>query len=151
MRDSRPPEPGTVYVGGLPEDILESDLRRVFGRFGWIQRVWIARRPPGFGFVYFERIDDARLAVFKLHGERIWGVQLTVELSYSRMRPRNLELTPTRRTPDRSPQPRRHRFSRSRSSTPITMLPSHSISKTDKEAHYRKSPYERSRSRSPIV
>jgi hypothetical protein len=37
-----------VYVGNLPATIPESTVEREFERFGRC-RVWVARKPPGFG------------------------------------------------------------------------------------------------------
>lgn len=46
-----------VYIGGLSEDTNKYDLEDAFGRYGRVKAVWIARRPPGFGFV---EMDDPR-------------------------------------------------------------------------------------------
>uniref|UniRef100_A0AAV1TEI5 RRM domain-containing protein n=1 Tax=Peronospora matthiolae TaxID=2874970 RepID=A0AAV1TEI5_9STRA len=52
-----------VYVGNLLPRAKEGDLTHKFARFGTIHSVWIARRPPGFAFVYFARPEEAKRAV----------------------------------------------------------------------------------------
>ena len=46
-----------VYIGGLSEDTNKYDLEDAFSRYGRVKAVWVARRPPGFGFV---EMDDPR-------------------------------------------------------------------------------------------
>ena len=50
-----------VFVGNLPPEAEARDLRDFFRDFGQINDAWVARKPPGFGFVWFE---DERDAVF---------------------------------------------------------------------------------------
>jgi len=45
-----------IYVGNLPKDLseeefkdLEDEIEREFSRYGKIAKIWVARRPPGFG------------------------------------------------------------------------------------------------------
>ena len=56
-----------VFVGNLPPEAEARDLRDFFRDFGQINDAWVARKPPGFGFVWF---DDERDAVYP---ERIRG------------------------------------------------------------------------------
>jgi hypothetical protein len=49
-----------VFVGNLPPEAEARDLRDFFRDFGQINDAWVARKPPGFGFVWF---DDERDAV----------------------------------------------------------------------------------------
>jgi hypothetical protein len=51
---------GQVFVGNLPPEAEARDLRDFFRDFGTINDAWVARKPPGFGFVWF---DDERDAV----------------------------------------------------------------------------------------
>ena len=39
------------------------DLEDAFGKYGPVKNVWVARRPPGFGFVEMEDRQDAEEAV----------------------------------------------------------------------------------------
>ena len=41
--------------------------------FAKVLKVWIAQRPPGFGFVLMSYASDAEDAVRGLHGTKMWG------------------------------------------------------------------------------
>jgi len=71
-----------LYVGNLPFNADEDDLREFFGRVGPVQNVTIIReretkRSRGFGFV---ELDDqvARRAMRQLDGQDFLGRLLTV-------------------------------------------------------------------------
>nr|XP_039253806.1 serine/arginine-rich splicing factor 3-like [Styela clava] len=70
-----------VYVGNLGSQGSKSELERVFGFYGPLTNVWVARKPPGFAFVEFETEKDARDAVKALDGRTVCGVRARVELS----------------------------------------------------------------------
>ena len=57
-----------VYVGGLTRNASKEELEREFGRYGKLRSVFVARNPPGFGFVEFEDNQDAEDAVRALDG-----------------------------------------------------------------------------------
>ena len=59
---------GKVFVGNLPKDAREKELENSFTPFGLVKSVWVARNPPGFGFVHFEDPRDAKDAVKMLDG-----------------------------------------------------------------------------------
>ncbi|XP_003377495.1 splicing factor, arginine/serine-rich 3 [Trichinella spiralis] len=120
-----------VYVGGLPERASRGELEEIFGRFGPLRNVWVARRPWGFAFVEFEDARDAIDAVRQLDGSRMCGVRARVELSHGQRRnrgPRGYDderrggdrrsRTPPRRSRSgsyrRSRSPSRKRYRRSR-------------------------------------
>jgi len=75
-----------VYCGGLPSDTTSHELEDVFGRYGRLRKVWVARRPPGFAFIEFEDQRDAEDSVKALDGTRICGVRARVEMSSGRRR-----------------------------------------------------------------
>lgn len=63
----------SVRVTNLSEDVTEDDLRELFGAFGQLQRVFIARdretgESRGFAFVNYGRHEDAARAIAKLDG-----------------------------------------------------------------------------------
>jgi len=77
-----------VYIGGLSEDANKFDLEDAFARYGRVKAVWVARRPPGFGFVEMEDPRDAEDAVRALDGTRIAGSRVRVEMSNGKTRDR---------------------------------------------------------------
>eukprot|EP00123_Amoebidium_parasiticum_P012034 comp21072_c1_seq1/m.28382 comp21072_c1_seq1/g.28382 ORF comp21072_c1_seq1/g.28382 comp21072_c1_seq1/m.28382 type:complete len:190 (-) comp21072_c1_seq1:450-1019(-) len=70
-----------VYVGNLDYGIDERDLRDMFNRYGRVNDVWIARKPPGFGFVWFDDSRDADDAVRAEDGKDLRGKRMRVEIS----------------------------------------------------------------------
>ncbi|KAJ4818050.1 Serine/arginine-rich splicing factor RSZ21 [Rhynchospora pubera] len=66
-----------VFVGNLEERVSEKDLEAEFGAFGAIRSVWVARRPPGYGFVEFEDRRDALDSIRELDGRNGWRVELS--------------------------------------------------------------------------
>ncbi|THU60364.1 hypothetical protein C4D60_Mb07t11890 [Musa balbisiana] len=52
-----------VYVGNLDSRVTERDLEDEFRAFGVLRSVWVARRPPGYGFVEFDDRRDALDAI----------------------------------------------------------------------------------------
>lgn len=57
-----------VYIGDLPRDAEEREVERTFSHYGPLKSVWVARNPPGFGFVEYEDARDAEDAVRALDG-----------------------------------------------------------------------------------
>ena len=63
----------SVRVTNLSEDVTEGDLEELFGAFGQVQRIFIAKdretgESRGFAFVNFIHRDDAQRAINKLNG-----------------------------------------------------------------------------------
>jgi len=67
-----------VYVGGLSEKIREKDLDSEFGTFGKIAKIVMKQ---GYGFVEFDKKEDAEQAVKAMSGKNLDGNKLIVELS----------------------------------------------------------------------
>ena len=61
-----------VYLGNLPEDIAEEEIREELGKFGPIDTVKIVRE-KNIGFVHFLSIGNAVKAVSQLPQEPKWG------------------------------------------------------------------------------
>jgi len=98
-----------VYVGGLREEANQYDLEDAFSKVGKVVNVWVARRPPGFGFVEMEDPRDALDCVKELDGTKICGGRVKVEMSKG---------SRSRRDDDRDRYDRGRYRSRSRSRTP---------------------------------
>ena len=72
-----------IYVGNLPRQTGESELRQVFEKYGEVSRVSIitdkfSGEPRGFGFVEMPNKDHAQAAITELHGSDLSGRTLNV-------------------------------------------------------------------------
>ncbi|XP_065032711.1 serine/arginine-rich splicing factor RSZ22A-like isoform X2 [Musa acuminata AAA Group] len=66
-----------VYVGNLDSRVSERELEDEFRAFGVLRSVWVARRPPGYGFVEFDDRRDALDAIRDIDGKHGWRVELS--------------------------------------------------------------------------
>jgi arginine/serine-rich splicing factor 7 len=58
-----------VYLGNLgSHPPSTAEVEKEMGYYGKLVSVWIARRPPGFGYVEFEDPRDAKDAIRDLDG-----------------------------------------------------------------------------------
>jgi RNA recognition motif-containing protein len=65
-----------IYVGNLPYEVTEEDLREEFGAFGEVASVNIitdrdSGRPKGFGFVEMASKSEAEAAITGLNGKTL--------------------------------------------------------------------------------
>ena len=72
-----------LYVGNLPFNATETDLRELFGTFGTVTSASIVNdretgRSRGFGFVEFSAREDAQKAIDELHDSDYGGRPLVV-------------------------------------------------------------------------
>ncbi len=72
-----------LYVGNLPYNTSEEDLRNLFSPFGNVDSVAVITdrdtgRSKGFGFVEFGDDNEARNAIQGLSGQEFGGRALTV-------------------------------------------------------------------------
>jgi len=77
-----------VYVGDLGFGAAKQELEEIFGRYGPLKNVWVARNPPGFAFVEFEDPRDAEDSVKELDGTRMNNRRVRVEMSTGKSRSR---------------------------------------------------------------
>ena len=70
-----------IYIGGLPADASRREVEREFEYFGPLRDVWVARNPPGFGFIVFDDTRDAEDAVREMDGRRVCGSRVRVEMA----------------------------------------------------------------------
>lgn len=81
-----------IYVGNLPYEITEEDLRQEFGAFGEMTSVSIitdriSGRPKGFGFVEMATKSEAEAAITSLNGKKI--KERTIVVNEARLRTDN--------------------------------------------------------------
>ena len=79
-----------MYVGNLPYDISEEDLRKAFAEFGTVESVNVVTdrdtgKSKGFAFVEMPSKDEARAAIAGVTGKQIGG--RTVRVDEARPRP----------------------------------------------------------------
>ena len=67
-------------MGDLGNNGDVDDLRRVFLRYGAVQDVWVAHKPPGFAFVFYKTVREAQEAVRGANGRNICGVRVRVRM-----------------------------------------------------------------------
>jgi hypothetical protein len=62
---SRTPSPGAkrLHIGNLDDTVRRCDIEDVFGKYGRIVDCWMASYPPFYGFVVFDRAEDAQKAL----------------------------------------------------------------------------------------
>jgi len=69
-----------VYIGDLGNHGDPDELRRMFTRYGSVQDVWVAHKPPGFAFVFYKTVREAREAVKGADGRMVCGVRVRVRM-----------------------------------------------------------------------
>ena len=72
-----------IYVGNLPHDITEEELRQEFATFGEVTSVNIitdkfSGRPRGFGFVEMAVVSQGQAAIAGLNGKALKDQTLVV-------------------------------------------------------------------------
>jgi len=72
-----------IYVGNLPYEITEEELRQEFGTFGEVKSVSIIAdkytgRPRGFGFVEMPTVSEGQAAIAGLNGKAMKDQTLNV-------------------------------------------------------------------------
>jgi len=78
-----------IYVGNLPYEVTEEDLRKEFEAFGGVTSVSIitdkySGRPKGFGFVEMESVSEGQAAITGLNGKVLKERTLTVNAARPR-------------------------------------------------------------------
>ena len=63
----------------------KQDVEDFFMKFGPIRDVWVARRPPGFAYVTFEKAEDAENAIREGNDGMIGDEKIRVELARPRV------------------------------------------------------------------
>lgn len=74
-----------LYVGGLASDVRREEVEEFFEKdIGKVVDCWVARNPPGFGFVTYDDPRDASDAVEKLNGVEFMNHTLEVQSAKGR-------------------------------------------------------------------
>ncbi|KAF0895294.1 hypothetical protein E2562_008604 [Oryza meyeriana var. granulata] len=86
-----PPQGSEVFIGGLPRDTTEEDLRELCDSFGEIHEVRLmkdkeTKENKGFAFVTFTTKDGAQHAIEELHDKEHKGRTLRCSLSQAKHR-----------------------------------------------------------------
>jgi RNA recognition motif-containing protein len=58
MADRRENHPGKVFLGNLDDRVRKEDIESFIAPLKAAD-IWIARKPPGFGFIHFDDPRDA--------------------------------------------------------------------------------------------
>ncbi|MDO8301759.1 MAG: RNA-binding protein [Sedimentisphaerales bacterium] len=83
-----------IYVGNLPYDLNEEEIKAMFAEFGQVSTVTLimdreSGRPKGFGFVEMPEEAEGQAAVTALNGKEIKGRTVRVDKAEPRTeRPR---------------------------------------------------------------
>lgn len=87
-RDGATAEGREIYVWRLNFRIKKREIQEAFAQYGKIDRVNIPTLPngnnKGFGYVVYERKEDADAAVAAMNGKEFWGMELKVEIAQDR-------------------------------------------------------------------
>lgn len=70
-----------VFITKLAREVTEEDLRKNFRKFGKIKEVTLKR---GFGFVDYEDYKCAQDAIDEMHGSKLLGQKIVVEMAGKR-------------------------------------------------------------------
>ena len=78
-----------IYVGNLPFDVTEEELRQEFASFGEVTSVSIpsdrySGRPRGFAFVEMPSVSEGQAAITALNGKTLKDRTLTVDAARPR-------------------------------------------------------------------
>lgn len=83
----------TIFIGNLSFQVTESELERMFARYGRVSSVRMATdratgSPRGFAFVQMPGTDDAEEAIARLNGQTLCGRPITVNEAHLKKAPR---------------------------------------------------------------
>jgi len=78
-----------IYVGNLPFNFGEKELKETFSSFGEITEATVisdrySGRSKGFGFVTFSSEDEAKKAVDEMNGKEVGGREIKVSEAKAR-------------------------------------------------------------------
>ena len=68
-----------VFLGNLPPDCKVSDIQHFLDKFGKVRNILI--KQGKYGFAEFDDPRDADDAVYELHGRKLLGSRITMEIA----------------------------------------------------------------------
>ena len=71
-----------LHVANLDIDTCQKDMEQIFGRFGPLKEIWMARSIPCFAFVIYRERKDTLEALRKADGREICGRPVRVTLAH---------------------------------------------------------------------
>ena len=78
-----------LVVFGLSHDTIERELKEEFSRFGPLEKFYIMRgktgRSRGYAFVYYESVEDAKVAQEAMVDQKFKGRRILVNFANNRM------------------------------------------------------------------
>ena len=74
-----------IYIGNI-KDVEKDEVRSFFSKFGVITDIWIARNPPGFGYITFEKEEEATQAIREADGDILQDKKIIVQLAKPRVK-----------------------------------------------------------------
>jgi RNA recognition motif-containing protein len=82
-----PPPSAKLFVGQIPFEVTEQELRDLFGCYGVVRGVYLQRdlagRSKGSAFVTFDTTDEADTAIYTLHGRHKLMVNRALTVKYA--------------------------------------------------------------------
>lgn len=80
-----------LHIADLDSSVTRRDVEDAYGKFGRLSDVWVASYPPYYGFVVYERSDDAQAALKEMKRGYVGKcpVRTTVALPRGSRRPRS--------------------------------------------------------------
>uniref|UniRef100_A0AC34FUP4 RRM domain-containing protein n=1 Tax=Panagrolaimus sp. ES5 TaxID=591445 RepID=A0AC34FUP4_9BILA len=83
-RSGSPPTVKRLHLADLDETVTRRGVEDAFGKFGKLADVWVASYPPYFGFVVYERSDDAADALKAMRHGYIGDCHIRVTVALPR-------------------------------------------------------------------
>ena len=71
-----------LHVANLDVDTCQKDMEKLFGRFGPLKEIWMARSIPCFAFVIYRERKDTLEALHRADGKEICGRPVRVTMAY---------------------------------------------------------------------
>jgi arginine/serine-rich splicing factor 7 len=75
-----------LHVADLDPNAEKRDLERIFGKYGPLKEIWMAKSSPCFAFVVFRYREDAEDAQRKADGTEVCGRRIRVTVARPRSR-----------------------------------------------------------------